>query len=260
MCSIAGQGVSAAVIAGLTRPKGVTATNGDLCKSQINVKFVTAADPHTVYRKHLMTSYPVADRKVAAARHDSALLLLSRGACNPRVLNGLVKVDWKTDSHLPKVIDFCMEVENYRPEDNMYLLKAGWRERITGNVREDHVKHAVLFGPVAVALQPGNPVRQDSQHIRGLKGGSIMAVAPPSCLEPLPFMAAVNEAAAAEKAIADAICLILDSQHADYDPQAVADLSSRWDPDAQLGVLAGVSSSASTAVGAGTAAGVASSV
>ena len=40
-----------------------------------------------------MTSNPVSDRKVAAARHDSALLLLSRGKCNPRVLNKLVKVD-----------------------------------------------------------------------------------------------------------------------------------------------------------------------
>ena len=89
----------------------VIASNGDMCHSQINVKFVTTADPHTVHRKHLTTSYPVADRKVAAARHDSALLLLSRGACNPRVLNGLVRVDWKTDSHLPKVINFCMEVE-----------------------------------------------------------------------------------------------------------------------------------------------------
>ena len=142
----------------------------------------------------------------------------------------------------------------------MYLLKAGWRERITGTVREEQVKHVVLFEPVAVAVQPGNPVRKDGRPTLGLKGTNTLAVAPPSCHEPLPFMAAVNEAAAAQKAIADANCLILDSQDADYDAQAVADLNSRWDPDVELGVLAGGSSSASTTVGAGAAAGVASNV
>ena len=160
VCCIAGQGASAAAIADLSRPKGVTASNGDLCHSQINVKFVTAADPCTMYRKHLTTSNPVSDRKVAAARHDSALLLLSCGAGNPRILNRLVKVDWQADNHMPMVVDFCMEVENYWPDVNVYLLKAGWQERIIRTVRGHPVKHAVLFGPAAVAVQPGNPFRR----------------------------------------------------------------------------------------------------
>lgn len=73
-------------------------------------------------------------------------------------------------------------------------------------------------------------------------------------------MAAVSEAAAAEKATANATCTVLDSQDPRYDPQVVADLSSLWLLDAEPGVLAGGSSSASSAVGAGAAAGVATNV
>ena len=47
---------------------------------------------------------------------------------------------------MPQVIQFCMEVDSYRPDVNAYLLKAVWQERIPGTICEQPAKrHAVLL-------------------------------------------------------------------------------------------------------------------
>ena len=129
-----GKVVTAATVAGLSRPKGVTSAGRGLVISQMNISFVTATDPHTVFRKQYATSNPVAQRQVAVARYDATLLLLCHVACNPKVLNNCVKVDWAQSSHMAKVVQFWREVEDYQPDVYIYLVKAGWEERHTGVV------------------------------------------------------------------------------------------------------------------------------